>query len=415
MPFKSIEKIECDVLIIGSGGAGLRASIAASANGADVLMVSKARIGHATNTYLSKGVIASSGWGDPEDTEATHSSDTIKGGRQLNDPAIVARFTKAIRNETRQIREWGVDYISGKANEPAVIQIPGHSFARHIAGKNWNGSALVLPLKEKARQMGVRFEEQMFAASLMVSENRVTGVSCISRNGRFLAIAAKTVILATGGFGNIYQNTNNAPGITGDGHALAGRAGVALQDMEFVQFYPTARGKRGSRILLNEKLLVQEGVCIRNTHGEDVLKTKGYNPGKITRDQLAQVLMKEILEDPEKSGCVFFDMSGLSPEVAEALSSLLPPQWGKGQRIFEVSPTTHFCMGGVKVNSNGQTSCGGLFAAGEVTAGAHGANRIGGNALAEILAMGGLVGTSAAKEALTLNSVKGFDSASRRG
>ena len=412
MPFNCIDKIECDVLIVGSGGAGLRASIAAATNGADVLIVSKARIGHATNTYLSKGIIAASGWGDPEDTGTTHSLDTIQGGRMLNDPSMVARFTEAIRTESRQIREWGVDYMSGEDNEPAVIQVAGHSFPRHIVEKNWKGSGLVLTLKEKARQSGVRFEERMFVASLLVSENRVTGAFCVSEASRSLAIAAKTVVLATGGFGNLYWNTNNAPGITGDGHALAGRAGVALQDMEFVQYYPTALGKRGSRLLLNEKLLVQDGVCIRNTLGEDILKINGYdNPGKVTRDQLAQVVMQEILKDPKQSGKVLFDMSGLSPETAEALSTLLPSQWAKGQRIFEVTPTTHFCMGGVVVDGDGQTSCEGLFAAGEVAAGAHGANRLGGNALAEIIAMGSLVGKSAAVKASDLDRAEGFDAA----
>jgi len=412
MPFRIIEKTKCDVLIIGSGGAGLSASIAAAANGSDVLMVSKARIGHASNTYLSKGIIAASGWGDPEDTGRTHCSDTIQGGRMLNNPAMVARFTEAIRTETRQIREWGVDYISDDNSEPAVMKIAGHSFARHLVGKDWKGSNIVLPLKEKARQSGVRFEEHLFVASLMMSENRVKGASCISEDGRFLAISAKAVILATGGFGNLYLNTNNAPGITGDGHALAGSAGVTLQDMEFVQYYPTARGKRGSRLLLNEKLLVQNGVCLRNTRGDDILKKNGYDvPGDVTRDQLAQVLIKEIFEDPEQSGSVSFDMSGLSPEAAEDLSTLLPSQWTRGERVFQVAPTTHFCMGGVVVDSEGQTSCEGLYAAGEVAAGAHGANRLGGNALAEVIAMGSLVGKAAAEKAMGLDRASSFDAA----
>lgn len=275
MPLKTVEKTECDVLIIGGGGAGLRASIAASASGADVLMVSKTRIGHATNTYISKGIIASSGWGDSKDTSRVHGMDTLEGGRYLNNPDMVAQFVDMIPSETALLRKWGVAFVSGENNEPSVIKIPGHSFARHIVGKNWKGSDLILPLKQKARDVGVRFEERVFVSSLLVSKGRVFGAACVSEEGRFLAIAAKTIILATGGFGHLYLNTNNAPGITGDGQALASHAGVPLQDMEFVQYYPTALGKRGSRILLYERLLAQEGVILRNSRKEDILQKKG--------------------------------------------------------------------------------------------------------------------------------------------
>jgi succinate dehydrogenase/fumarate reductase flavoprotein subunit len=415
MPFKTIEKTKCDVLVIGSGGAGLRAAIAAATGEADVLMVSKARIGHATNTYLSKGIIAASGWGDPADTSVTHGQDTIQGGRMLNDPNMVSRFTEAIRTETRQIREWGVAYIPGPDKAPAVMKFPGHGFARHIICKNWKGSDLVMPLKKKAVAAGVRFEERMFVSSLMAEEDGIAGAMCVSADGRFLAIEAKAVVLATGGFGQVYLNTNNAPGITGDGHALAGRLGVALQDMEFVQYYPTARGNRGSRILLSERILVQEGVALRNSRGEDILKKNGFDsPKDITRDQLARVIMKEILEDAADVTTVNFDLTRLSPGAAEELAVLLPSQWSRGQRVFPIAPTTHFCMGGVVVDDHGETSCKGLYAAGEVVAGAHGANRLGGNALAEIIAMGSLVGKTAVRSALARKKTAGFDALQKR-
>jgi len=416
MSFKTIEKTKCDVLIIGGGGAGLRASIAAAASGADVLMVSKTRIGHATNTYLSKAVIASSGWGDTNDNSSVHSNDTLQGGRYLNNPDMVARFAGAIRAETELLQEWGVAFITGEDYRPSILKIPGHSFARHLVGRNWKGSDLVLPLKKKAKDYGVRFEERIFVSSLIVSEGRVCGALCFSEGGRFLAVAAKTIVLATGGFAHLYLNTNNAPGITGDGHALAGAVGVTLQDMEFVQYYPTCLGKRGSRILLYERLLAQDGVVLRNSRKEDILKKNGYDvPGDITRDQLAQVIMKEILEDPAQNSTVDMDLSSLSPETAESLSMLLPARWSQGIRVFQIAPTAHFCMGGVVVDSHGETACQGLFAAGEVTAGAHGANRLGGNALAEVFAMGSLVGKAAAEKAMDLDMAGGFDTAVRQG
>lgn len=415
MLLKTVKQKECDVLIIGGGGAGLRASIAAADNGADVLVVSKTHIGHATNTYLSKSIIASSGWGDTSDTAHIHRTDTLQGGRYLNNPEMVDCIVKRIPSEMTMLQQWGVSLCTGKDNRPSVVKIPGHSFARHLVGKNWTGSDLVLPLKQKAKSSGVSFEERMFVSSLMVSGGRVVGASCVSEDGCFLAIAAKTIVLATGGFGQLYLNTNNAPGITGDGQVLAVQAGVSVQDMEFIQYYPTALGKKGSRILLYERLLAQEGVLLKNSRGENILKKNGYDIiNDINRDKLAQIIMNELLDDPDQNSVVCMDLSGLSPEAAQTLSSLLPSQWKKGINIFQVTPTTHFCMGGVVVDSHGETSCQGLFAAGEVTGGAHGANRIGGNALAEVIAMGSLVGKAAAKRALGLEKFNGFDTALRQ-
>lgn len=412
MPLKIQENIGCDVLIIGGGGAGLRAAIAAAESGADVLMVSKTRIGHATNTYLSKAIIASSGYGDLNDSSSVHTRDTLEGGRFLNNPDMVAQFAEAIPSETKLLQDWGVKFGVDENGRPAVIKIPGHSHARHVYGNNWKGSDLVLPLKQKAMESNVRFLEHIFVSSLMVSCSRICGVTGISKDGKLLAVEAKTIVLATGGFGQVFLNTNNAPGITGDGHALAYTAGVVLQDMEFVQFYPTARGKHGSRILLYEKLLEQKGVVLKNSSGEDVLKKNGYHSiAYISRDQLAQLIMKEILDDPERRGTIGMDLGGLSQDAARSLSMLLPAQFSQGTKVFQVVPTTHFCMGGVIVNNHGETSCSGLFAAGEVTAGAHGANRLGGNALAEVIAMGALVGKAAADRAMTLDRIPGFDNA----
>lgn len=412
MFFKTIENTNCEVLIVGGGGAGLRAAIAAADSGADVLMVSKARIGRTSNTFISKAIIAVSGWGDADDNSMVHGSDTIQSGRELNDPAKVKYFTESIQAETKLLQEWGVKFISDDNQNPKVVKLSGHRHARHVVGKNWKGKDLILPLKKKAVDSGVRFEERLFVSSLIVSNNRIYGATCISDEGRFLAIQAKTVILATGGFGQLYMNTNNVPGITGDGHVLAGAAGVDLQDMEFVQYYPTNLGKRGQRTLMYERILAQNGVALRNSRGENILEKNGYhNPAEITRDKLAQAIMKEILDDPEKNDTVAFDLRGLSPENAVEVSAMLPSGWKKGERVFQVTPTVHFCMGGVVVDNNGKTSCEGLYAAGEVTAGAHGANRLIGNALAEAIAMGNRAGKTAAEVTTAEESSAEFDAA----
>ncbi|MFH1152384.1 MAG: FAD-dependent oxidoreductase [Pseudomonadota bacterium] len=406
---KKEKVMECDVLVIGGGGAGLRAAIAAADQGVDVLMVSKARIGHATNTYLSKAIVASSGWGDAGDNSDVHSNDTLAGGRYLNNPDMVSRFTGAIRSETELLQKWGVEFNTDETGKPAVFRIPGHTHARHIAGRNWKGSDLIFPMKRKAVDSGVRFLEKIAVSKLVVSGNRVCGATAVSEDGIFTAIEAKSVILATGGYARVFLNTNNAPGITGDGHALAFDVGAAMQDMEFVQYYPTALGKRGNRILLYDRLLAQEGVILKNSRGEDILKKNGYNvPSNITRDLLAQVIMKEIINDTENSAGISMDLEGLAPEAAKELSMLLPSGWQQGIRVFQITPTAHFCMGGVVVDASGETSCQALFAAGEVTAGAHGANRLGGNALAEVIAMGSLVGKAAANKARSLVRAQGF-------
>lgn len=409
---KTTEKIACDVLVVGSGGAGLRAAIEAASQGADALMISKARIGHATNTYLSKAIVASTGWASPDDTPHLHSKDTLEGGRYINNPDMVDRFTQTIPKESATLRQWGVEFAADESGSPVVTKVPGHRHARHLFGKNWKGSDIVHPLKKKAVKAGVRFMENGFATSLIAPDQKICGATVLSPDGVFAAIQAKTVILCTGGYGHLFLNTNNAPGITGDGQILALDAGATLQDLEFVQFYPTAAGKRGSRIMIYERILVQEGAKLTNSSNEDILLKNGYSSAaEITRDELAQLIIKEIKEDPQSNGFVTLDLEAISEAAANSIAMLIPDQWFKGIKTYQVAPTTHFCMGGVVVDENGETACAGLFAAGEVTAGAHGANRLGGNALAEVIAMGSLVGKAAAEKAVSIDSSQAFNDA----
>lgn len=397
MKLKHEEILDCDVLIIGGGGAGLRAAIAARSNNVNVLMASKAKMGYSTNTYISKALIAASEWGVAEDNKDVHITDTIKGGRFLNDQKMVVKLAERVGPEIGFLQECGVNW-GMEGEKPHVMKLPGHEHPRHVHSENWVGSDLVLPLKRHAKSVGVHFREHLFITRLLASEGRITGAAGVTPDGSFIAIKAKTVVLATGGYAQVFLNTNNAAGITGDGHALSYDLGIPLKDMEFVQFYPTAMGNRGSRVLLYEKLLAQEGVVLKNGAGEDVIRKNGFDdPAGITRDQMAQLLLREIRNDSTGRQTLIMDTETLSEEIAGQMTQILPPSWWKGQKSYDIAPTTHFCMGGVVTDEWGETSLPGLFAVGEVTAGAHGANRLGGNALAEIFAMGSLVGEKAAE------------------
>lgn len=407
MLVKSQEKLHCDVLVIGGGGAGLRAAIAAKLNNTDVLLVSKTKAGTNSNTYISKAVIASTGWGTKDDDKNAHIEDTVTGGRFLNDQSMIAKVAERSHAEIAFLIECGV-HFGMHEGKPRVIKTPGHRYSRHVYGENWSGGDLIIPLKRRAEQVGVRFAEHIFVTRLITDKNRIGGATGITSDGRFYAIHSNVIVLATGGYAQIYLNTNNVPGITGDGQALAYDLGIPLKDMEFVQFYPTATGKRGNRLILYERLLAQLGVALRNASGENILKQHGIaDATNVTRDRLSQLIFKEMYKRDFPDKGVYMDMEALSKEKARQLKPLLPARWWKGQKVFRVAPTAHFCMGGIVTDQRGETSLEGLFAVGEVTAGVHGANRLGGNALAEIFTMGSWVGELAAEKSEDIGPASG--------
>ncbi len=404
MNFEETVRLSCDVLVIGGGGAGLRAAIEARLAGADVLMVSKGRVGYANNTFISKSLIAATGWGDPQDGARTHLEDTLEGGRFLNDPELVSLMVGEAKDQVSFLEQCGVAFAKNKGRFQ-IDYISGHRFPRHVGGLHRTGSDLMLPLKRYADKIGVRFVDQVFITRLFSSDNRMAGASGVSRDGEFLAISSKCVILATGGFGQIYLRTNNAAGITGDGQALALELGLPLKDMEFIQFYPTATGRLGNRLILFEILVAGEGAILKNRNGEDIVSKYGLtDPVQLTRDRLAQAVMGEILADRGLNGEIVMDMGPISSARLEQLRSLLPSTWHPQEKVLRVAPTTHFCMGGIVIDTNAETSLPGLFAAGEVTAGVHGANRLGGNALCEVFTLGGIAGKRAAQRAEELGT-----------
>jgi succinate dehydrogenase/fumarate reductase flavoprotein subunit len=399
MPSFKSHVLSCDVLVIGGGGAALRAAIASRETGADVLVVSKTRVGFGNNTFLSKASCAVAGLGDPEDSHRVHVRDTLLGGRFLNDERMVERVARGAGRLIPFMEKCGVRFAT-KDGRMVFEHNPGHTYRRHVRGENRTGSDLMLPVKEYARRIGVRFLHRVFVTGLIPRADRVAAATGISQDGAFYSIGFRCAVLATGGYARIYLHSNNAPGIQGDGQAIAFELGVPLKDMEFVQFYPTALGKGGARLLLYEVLIFRDGARLKNAAGEDILTKHGLDdPARLTRDHLSRAVMEEVEKGLGVEGGVIMDIGRIPEERAATLSSLLPAGWSPAIKEFVVSPTAHFCMGGVVADSEAETAMAGLFAAGEVCAGVHGANRLAGNALLEIFVMGEVAGTNAGLKA----------------
>ncbi len=402
MKSHSDEPTSCDVLIIGGGGASLRAGIEAKELGADVAIVSKSRIGYGNNTIISAGIFAATGWGTSEDGTDVHMKDTVFGGCFLNDQKLVSIAAEEATAQVPFLEKCGVVY-SRKEGVLRLGHTPGHTYPRHLSTVQRGGRGLMLPLKDYAEKIGIRFYDQIFISRLFAENNQIQGAGGFSADGQFHAFSAKTVILATGGFGRIYQKTNNAAGITGDGHVLASDLGIPLKDMEFIQFYPTSLGKSGGHTLLYEAIVATLGAKLRNSQGIDILEKHGMKESiAMTRDRVTRAVMTEILDGLGVDGGVVLDLS--SVPTPTHLKPFLPESWTEKQTKMIVAPTTHFCMGGIEVNARLETSISGLFATGEICGGVHGANRLGGNALAEVFAMGGVAGRNAAGLAKKINA-----------
>jgi succinate dehydrogenase/fumarate reductase flavoprotein subunit len=398
---KDLDIVSCDVLVIGGGGSGLRAAIEAKERGADVVLVSKSRVGYGNNTYISKGTFAAAaGWGNSRDNPDVHLKDSIIGGRFINDQRLLRLVTQGVVSQVEFLQRCGVRFYE-RGGRIGVVHTPGHSYPRHVRGQDRSGRDFVIPLRAYAERIGVRFMDRVFITRLISSRGRIAGATGIARDGAFFTLSANSIVLATGGFARTYLHNNNAAGITGDGHALAFELGVPLRDMEFIQFYPTALGALGSRLFLYEAFIFQAGAVLRNALGHDIIVKYGLNDRMaMTRDRLTRAIMQEILEGRGVTGGVIVDLSTVPEEELIALRQLLPSASTTGEKELIVSPTAHFCMGGISIDENAETIVPGLFAAGEVCAGAHGANRLGGNALSEVFAMGGVAGERAARKAL---------------
>ncbi len=405
----SHEVREHDVLIIGAGGAGLRAAIAATERGLSVGVVSKSLLGKAHTVMAEGGVAASMGNVDPDDGWQTHFMDTMRSGKFLNNWQMVEIFTKEAPDRVYELEQWGA--LFNRTEEGKISQRPfgGHTYRRLCHVGDRTGLEMIRTLQEKTLATDARVYMETTVTRLFKNdEGRVVGALAYTReSGRFIHFKAKAVVMATGGWGRNYKVTSNSWEGTGDGAVLAFDAGAELVDMEMVQFHPTGMvWPPGVRGLLVTEGVRGEGGVLRNSEGERYMEN--YDSEKMelsTRDVVARANYTEVTEGRgSPHGGVYLDITHLGyngimkklPTMYEQFKNLADIDIS--QEPMEVFPTIHYVMGGIKVDAETcETNVPGLFAAGECAGGLHGANRLGGNSLSDLLVFGRRAGEGAAE------------------
>ena len=401
---------EHDVLIIGAGGAGLRAAIEALAQGASVGVVCKSLLGKAHTVMAEGGIAAAMANVDPADNWKVHFRDTMSGGKFLNNWRMAQLHALEAPDRVRELEQWGA--LFDRTENGAILQraFGGHTFKRLCHVGDRTGLELIRTLQDRGVQQGVDCYMECTVTRLLVENGRFAGAFAYWReNGRFIVFKAKAVVIATGGIGKAWTVTSNSWEYTGDGMALAYEAGAELMDMEFVQFHPTGMvWPPGVQGILVTEAVRGEGGILRNKLGERFMEK--YDPKRVelsTRDVVARAIYTEVREGRgTEHGGAYLD---ISHKPAEYVKKKLPSMYHQFKELadvditkepMEVGPTCHYMMGGICVEAEtGQSSMPGIFAAGEAAAGLHGANRLGGNSLSDLLVFGRRAGMAAAAHA----------------
>ena len=399
-----------DVLIIGAGGAGLRAALGALAQGAKVGVVCKSLLGKAHTVMAEGGIAAAMANVDSADDWRTHFRDTMRGGKLLNNWRMAQIHAQEAPERVRELEQWGA--LFDRTEDGQILQraFGGHTFRRLCHVGDRTGLEMIRTLQDRGVQLGIDVYMECTITRLLRDGDRVAGAFGYWREqGRFVVFRAKSVVMATGGIGKAWKITSNSWEYTGDGMALAYGAGAELMDMEFVQFHPTGMvwppGVQG--ILVTEAVRGEGGV-LRNKLGERFMEK--YDPKKMelsTRDVVARAIYTEVREGRgTEHGGAFLD---ISQKPADYVKKKLPSMYHQFKELadvditkgpMEVGPTCHYMMGGIRVDAEtAQSSVAGLFAAGEAAAGLHGANRLGGNSLSDLLVFGRRAGLAAAEHA----------------
>jgi succinate dehydrogenase / fumarate reductase flavoprotein subunit len=437
------ETFEHDVLVIGAGGAGLRAAIEASAAGVRVGLVCKSLLGKAHTVMAEGGIAAALANVDERDNWKVHFADTMRGGQYLNNWRMAELHAREAPDRVRELEAWGT--VFDRTPDGRILQrnFGGHKYPRLAHVGDHTGLEMIRTLQDYATYQPIDVHMECTVVSLLRDGNRIAGALGYDRErGRFKLFDAKAVVLATGGIGRAFSVTSNSWEYTGDGLSLAYRAGAALQDMEFVQFHPTGMVWPPSvkGILVTEGVRGEGGILV-NREGRRFMfdgipenyrsqtadnEEEGWRyvqgdknarrpPELLTRDHVSRAIMREVREGRgSPHGGVFLDISWIKSKVSNApehIRKKLPSMYHQFKQLadiditaepMEVGPTTHYMMGGVRVDGDTQMSTlPGLFAAGEAAAGLHGANRLGGNSLSDLLVFGKRAGEYAAKYAAT--------------
>jgi succinate dehydrogenase / fumarate reductase flavoprotein subunit len=433
------QTFEHDVLVIGAGGAGLRAAIEASAAGVSVGLVCKSLLGKAHTVMAEGGIAAALANVDDRDNWKVHFADTMRGGQYVNNWRMAELHAREAPDRVRELEAWGA--VFDRTADGRILQrnFGGHKYPRLAHVGDRTGLEMIRTLQDHGIHQGIDVHMECTVLTLLTDAGRVVGAFAYERErGRFRLFKAKAIVLATGGIGRAYRITSNSWEYTGDGHALAYHAGAELIDMEFVQFHPTGMvwppSVRG--ILVTEGVRGEGGVLLnsmkkrfmfqeipdnyksqtadneeegwRYTQGD---KSARRPPELLTRDHVARCIVREVKEGRgSPHGGVYLDISWIKerlPKAEEHIKRKLPSMYHQFKQLadiditqqpMEVGPTTHYIMGGIRVDADTQMSCvSGLFAAGECAAGINGANRLGGNSLSDLLVFGKRAGEFAAK------------------
>jgi succinate dehydrogenase / fumarate reductase flavoprotein subunit len=432
------EKHEHDVVVIGAGGAGLRAAIEASAMGCRVAVICKSLLGKAHTVMAEGGVAAAMANVDERDNWRVHFSDTMRGGQYVNNWRMAELHAKEAPDRVRELEAWGAAFDRTPDGKILQRNFGGHRYPRLAHVGDRTGLEMIRTLQDNGIHRGLDVFMEMAVVALLTDDGRVVGAFGYDRErGIFHRWQAKAVVIATGGIGRSYKITSNSWEYTGDGQSLAYRAGAQLMDMEFVQFHPTGMVWPTSvaGILVTEGVRGEGGILL-NSEGRRFMfddipnlykaqtadnEEEGWRyvtgdrnarrpPELLTRDHVARKIVKEIREGRgSPHGGVFLDIAWIKkklPNSEEHIKRKLPSMYHQFMKLanvditkvpMEVGPTTHYAMGGIRVDGDSQSSTApGLYAAGEAAAGLHGANRLGGNSLSDLLVFGKRAGEYAA-------------------